>query len=98
MTDNTKDSLLGRRAYEAYCDAVGGVAFNGDQLPTWDEQQDRNPTIAHGWRCAGRAAADNAPAQEQIAGYRNLGPALVRSIAQPASPFQNSVPEQPTRS
>jgi hypothetical protein len=24
-------------AYTAYCRAVGGVAFNGDPLPTWEE-------------------------------------------------------------
>jgi len=23
--------------YETYCLAVGGVAFNGDALPTWEE-------------------------------------------------------------
>ena len=23
--------------YEVYCAAVGGLAFNGDPLPTWDE-------------------------------------------------------------
>lgn len=23
--------------YESYCAAVGGVAFNGDKLPSWDE-------------------------------------------------------------
>lgn len=23
--------------YEHYCDAVGGVAFNGDPLPNWCE-------------------------------------------------------------
>lgn len=23
--------------YETYCEAVGGVAFNGDPLPKWEE-------------------------------------------------------------
>ncbi len=23
--------------YTTYCKAVGGVAFNGDQLPTWEQ-------------------------------------------------------------
>ena len=35
-----QDSELQRRAgelYTHYCKAVGGVAFNGDPLPTWDE-------------------------------------------------------------
>lgn len=56
---------LGRAAYEAYCEAVGGKAYNGDQLPTWDQQQERNPTIAEAWNRAGRAVAAlvSAPAQ-----------------------------------
>jgi len=24
-------------AYTVYCQAVGGVAFNGDKLPSWEE-------------------------------------------------------------
>lgn len=28
---------LARDLYNAYCEAVGGVAFNGDPLPTWTE-------------------------------------------------------------
>lgn len=28
---------IARNLYETYCAAVGGKAFNGDPLPTWDE-------------------------------------------------------------
>lgn len=28
---------LAGEAYAAYCEAVGGVAFNGDPLPNWRE-------------------------------------------------------------
>lgn len=28
---------LARHLYDTYCRTVGGVAFNGDPLPTWDE-------------------------------------------------------------
>lgn len=28
---------LANRMYTRYCEAVGGKAFNGDPLPTWDE-------------------------------------------------------------
>lgn len=28
---------LAGQAYNVYCEAVGGVAFNGDPLPTWKE-------------------------------------------------------------
>lgn len=47
----SKDDL-GKVAYERYCLAVGGVAFNGDPLPTWAEQVERNPQIAEAWRQA----------------------------------------------
>lgn len=45
-------------AYEAYTAAVGGVAFNGDALPDWATQRQRNPRIADAWRAAAKAAAD----------------------------------------
>lgn len=37
--------------YEKYCEAVGGVAFNGDLLPTWAEfRTDANKTKqSEGW-------------------------------------------------
>lgn len=83
MTDQTKDGMLGRVAYEAYCDAVGGVAFNGDALPSWEQQCERSPRIAQAWRCAGRAAeqthSDDNPGPE-ITGYRQLSPAHVDAI------------------
>ena len=25
------------RLYESYCESVGGLAFNGDRLPSWEE-------------------------------------------------------------
>lgn len=28
---------LAKDLYETYCAAVGGVAFNRDKLPTWEE-------------------------------------------------------------
>jgi hypothetical protein len=28
---------LAKALYETYCAAVGGVAFNGDKLPSWAE-------------------------------------------------------------
>lgn len=30
------DAIAGR-LYTVYCRAVGGIAFNGDKLPTWEE-------------------------------------------------------------
>ncbi len=34
---NKMDKNLGGIAYDAYCKSVGGVSWNGDKLPTWDE-------------------------------------------------------------
>jgi hypothetical protein len=45
----------GRVGYETYCKEVGGVSFNGDKLPTWEEQCERNPKIANAWSAAARA-------------------------------------------
>lgn len=33
----TDEIRMGAKLYEAYCGAVGGVAFNGDPLPSWEE-------------------------------------------------------------
>lgn len=42
--------ILGKLAYETYCRAVGGKAFNGDRLPTWEEQRARDDqTIPNAW-------------------------------------------------
>lgn len=30
-------SVIAGQMYTAYCEAVGGVAFNGDALPNWDD-------------------------------------------------------------
>lgn len=56
-----------RAAYEAYCDAVGGKAFDGSELPTWDQLKARNPVIASAWRVAA-----NAVVRETIDWYRGL--------------------------
>jgi hypothetical protein len=47
-------------AYDTYSDAVGGVAYNGDKLPDWDEfGDDPNKTKqADAWRIAVKAVVD----------------------------------------
>jgi len=52
-----------RAAYGAYCVRVGGRAFNGDTLPSWEEQQQRNPQIAEAWEAAAEAACRTAAAR-----------------------------------
>lgn len=36
----TNTEKLAAKLYEAYCEAVGGKAFNGDPLPSWREFRD----------------------------------------------------------
>lgn len=52
--DVPKDGL-GKVAYEAYSDAVGGKSFSGDDLPTWEERYETHPEIAAGWESAAQA-------------------------------------------
>lgn len=53
---------LGRRSYEAYCAGVGGVSFNGDPLPTWEQLVEASITdvkkarIVTAWNMAAAAA------------------------------------------
>lgn len=44
--------------YELYCDEVGGVAFNGDPLPKWEEfgSDDSKSKQANAWRAVARRA------------------------------------------
>ncbi|MET0416649.1 MAG: hypothetical protein ABW022_11580 [Actinoplanes sp.] len=47
---------LARTAYDAYCAAVGGKAFNGDDLPTFDKVPQR---IQDAWIVAVTAVAES---------------------------------------
>lgn len=50
---------LAKKMYDAYCNGVGGVAFNGDKLPG-SEEFFNDPTKikqANGWRESATAAA-----------------------------------------
>lgn len=44
--------------YEAYCEAVGGLAFNGDPLPKWEEFVNDKTKIkqVNGWIKAAETA------------------------------------------
>jgi len=56
MDGERASDFWGRINYEAYVRVVGGKAFNGDQLPTWDELRARpDQTIPNAW-CAGADA------------------------------------------
>jgi hypothetical protein len=49
----------GKLAYDVYCESVGGVAFNGDQLPPFDEDGDgpNRDQIRAAWIAAAAAVA-----------------------------------------
>lgn len=52
--------VLARKIYDNYCDAVGGKAFNGDDLPKSDEffTDENKQKQANAWRvCADTAIA-----------------------------------------
>lgn len=49
---------LAGEMYDAYCDAVGGLAFNGYPLPAWSEfgSDPSKQKQANGWRVAAKIA------------------------------------------
>lgn len=49
---------IANRLYTIYCAAVGGVAFNGDPLPTWDEfsADPSKEKQANAWRAVAEAS------------------------------------------
>ena len=46
--------------YETYCEAVGGVAFNGDPLPKWEEfsADESKKKQSDGWIAVAKRALD----------------------------------------
>jgi len=59
---------MSEKLYASYCKAVGGVAFNGDPLPTWDEfaNDPKKEKQVFGWRIAALEAIDFASSQPQL--------------------------------
>ena len=51
---------LAADAYTAYCEAVGGYAFNGDPLPTWAQfkEDPRKEKQVGGWLAVGDLIAE----------------------------------------
>ena len=50
--------ITAQAAWAAYCEAVGGKAFNGDSLPAWSVMvaDSKKKQIVAGWRAAANAA------------------------------------------
>lgn len=55
-----KKEQVARTMYDAYCDAVGGKAFNGDNLPKSDEffEDESKQKQANAWRVAAQVAIE----------------------------------------
>jgi hypothetical protein len=53
--ENTK--IAAKIAYDTYCHAVGGKAFNGDPLPSWEDfsADPKKQPQANGWLAAAEA-------------------------------------------
>jgi hypothetical protein len=45
---------LGKVAYDAYGESRGWKVYNGDAMPTWDEQ---SPELREAWDAAAQAVA-----------------------------------------
>lgn len=62
ISNITYDTLngLAKELYHTYCESVGGVAFNGEKLPNWEEfSLDPNKaTQAAGWMNVARKAVE----------------------------------------
>ncbi len=54
VNEQTKREELAHKMYDAYCEAVGGKAFNGDPLPPASEffADESKQKQADGWRVA----------------------------------------------
>lgn len=51
---------VAKKLYEAYSKSVGGVAFNGDPLPNWEEfsEDPSKKKQSNAWLDAAQAAMD----------------------------------------
>jgi hypothetical protein len=69
MYDPNKLDSMASELYAIYCRAVGGVAFNGEPLPAWDEfaADKTKARQVNGWR----AMAKTRPRCEVIAMHQN---------------------------
>jgi hypothetical protein len=48
---------LGRTAYEAYAEAVGGVTVAGQEMWSWADMRQGRPDVADAWVASARAVA-----------------------------------------
>ena len=49
----SEKTTYGKIAYDAYCEAVGGKAYNGEPLPSYADIEKKS--VVHGWEAAAQA-------------------------------------------
>src|ERR1044071_796005 len=52
------EKTMGQVAFEAYCEAVGGVAYDGKPIPGWWELSGETKTVQGGWEAAAMATVE----------------------------------------
>lgn len=89
------DDEVGRIAWNTYSKAVGGKAFNGDPLPTWDamcaDAKKENLVVA--WKRCARAVA--AHVEKKLPPLPEPAPVL-GDISSPPSAFIGTLAGRPT--
>ena len=60
MYDPNELNSMARELYTIYCRAVGGIAFNGEPLPAWDEfaADKTKAKQVNAWRAVAQHALD----------------------------------------
>ena len=76
----------GRIGYEAYKASTGGKTFDGRDMPTWEQVQERTPHVAKAWEDAARAIKRDWPTRPpakfsfgEALALLNLGNRVARS-------------------
>jgi hypothetical protein len=88
MKRTTLDEL-GRIAWDSYCKAVGGKAFNGDVLPTWAEMKvdTKKAHLVKAWIAAGTAVQERVLKDSKL----ETKPAPVSSAKAAVTPFPEAI-------
>jgi hypothetical protein len=84
---NVTDDEVGRIAWDTYSKAVGGKAFNGDPLPTWDVmcKDEKKENLVVAWKRAARAVA--AHVEKKTPDLSHLGTGSIGVVGASSPPF-----------
>lgn len=69
---------LGQIGYEAYAQSTGGKTYDGRDMPTWEQVQERTPRVAKAWEDAASDISHTAGIRAlRPSGKMNFGDALM---------------------